>query len=132
MDDMKIFSGNANRPLAEKICQHLGVPLGEAVVGKFSDGELMVEFRENVRGKDVFVVQPFSVPCNEYLVRYFEEVSPTLATAGDPGRPGGPGPGYVRQRSDPFRVVPLFGGGPSSRAGIAAGFPGLDGRSPGP
>ncbi len=68
MDDMKIFSGNANRPLAEKICQHLGVPIGEAVVGKFSDGELMVEFRENVRGKDVFVVQPLSVPCNEYLV----------------------------------------------------------------
>ena len=65
---MKIFSGNANRPLAEKICQHLEVPLGEAVVGKFSDGELMVEFRENVRGKDVFVVQPLSVPCNEYLV----------------------------------------------------------------
>ncbi|MHB8070130.1 MAG: ribose-phosphate diphosphokinase [Desulfobaccales bacterium] len=68
MDDMKIFSGNANRPLAEKICQHLEVPLGEAVVGKFSDGELMVEFRENVRGKDVFVVQPLSVPCNEYLM----------------------------------------------------------------
>lgn len=68
MDDLKIFSGNANRPLAEKICQHLGVTLGEAVVGKFSDGELMVEFRENVRGKDVFVVQPLSVPCNEYLV----------------------------------------------------------------
>ncbi len=68
MDDLKIFSGNANRPLAEKICQHLEVPLGEAVVGKFSDGELMVEFRENVRGKDVFVVQPLSVPCNEYLV----------------------------------------------------------------
>ena len=68
MDDLKIFSGNANRPLAEKICQHLGVAIGEAVVGKFSDGELMVEFRENVRGKDVFVVQPLSVPCNEYLV----------------------------------------------------------------
>jgi ribose-phosphate pyrophosphokinase len=68
MDDLKIFSGNANRPLAEKICQHLGVPLGEAVVGKFSDGELMVEFRENVRGKDVFAVQPFSVPCNEHLM----------------------------------------------------------------
>jgi ribose-phosphate pyrophosphokinase len=68
MDGLKIFSGNANRPLAEKICQHLGVPLGEAVVGHFSDGELMVEFRENVRGKDVYVVQPFSLPCNEHLM----------------------------------------------------------------
>ncbi|MFZ5451777.1 MAG: ribose-phosphate diphosphokinase [Thermodesulfobacteriota bacterium] len=68
MDGLKIFTGNANRPLAEKICQHLGVPLGEAVVGQFSDGELMVEFRENVRGQDVYVVQPLSVPSNEHLL----------------------------------------------------------------
>jgi ribose-phosphate pyrophosphokinase len=68
MDDLKIFSGNANRPLAEKICKHLGIPLGDAVVGRFSDGEISVEFRENVRGKDVYVVQPTSIPCNENLM----------------------------------------------------------------
>jgi len=68
MDDLKIFSGSANRPLAEKICKHLGIPLGEAVVGRFSDGETSVEFMENVRGKDVYVVQPTSIPCNENLV----------------------------------------------------------------
>lgn len=68
MDGLKIFTGNANRPLAEKICRHLEVPLGQAVVGQFSDGELMVEFRENVRGKDVYVVQPLSVPSNEHLM----------------------------------------------------------------
>lgn len=68
MDDLKIFSGNANRPLAEKICQYLGVPLGEAVVGRFSDGEISVEFRENVRGRDVFVIQPTCIPCNEHLM----------------------------------------------------------------
>ncbi len=68
MDGLKIFSGNANRPLAERICQHLGVDLGQAVVGKFADGELMVEFRDNVRGKDVYAVQPLSVPCNEHLM----------------------------------------------------------------
>ena len=68
MDDLKIFSGNANRPLAEKICKHLGIPLGDAVVGRFSDGEISVEFRENVRGKVVYVIQPTSIPCNENLV----------------------------------------------------------------
>lgn len=68
MDDLKIFSGNANRPLAEKICQYLGIPLGDAVVGRFSDGETSVEFRENVRGKDVYVVQPTSIPANNHLM----------------------------------------------------------------
>ncbi len=68
MDDLKIFTGNANRPLAEKICKHLGITLGEAVVGRFSDGEISVEFRENVRGKDVYVIQPTCMPCNENLM----------------------------------------------------------------
>jgi ribose-phosphate pyrophosphokinase len=68
MDALKIFTGNANRPLAEKICQYLGVTLGEALVGHFSDGEIMVEFRENVRGKDVFVIQPTSMPANEHIM----------------------------------------------------------------
>jgi ribose-phosphate pyrophosphokinase len=68
MDGLKIFTGNANRPLAEKICQYLQVPLGEAVVGRFSDDEIMVEFRDNVRGQDVYVIQPTSIPCNENLM----------------------------------------------------------------
>ncbi len=68
MDDLKIFSGNANRPLAEKICNHLGIPLGQATVGRFSDGEISVEFQENVRGKDVYIIQPTAMPCNENLM----------------------------------------------------------------
>ena len=68
MDDLKVFTGNANRPLAAMICQHLQIPLGDAVVGRFSDGEISVEFRENVRGKDVYVIQPTSIPCNEHLL----------------------------------------------------------------
>ena len=68
MDDLIIFSGSANRPLAEKICMHLGIPLGEALVGRFSDGETSVEFLENVRGKDVYVIQPTCMPCNENLM----------------------------------------------------------------
>ncbi len=68
MDDLKIFTGNANRPLAEKICNHLGIPLGQATVGRFSDGEIMAEFQENVRGKDVYIMQPTAMPCNENLM----------------------------------------------------------------
>jgi len=68
MNGLKIFSGNANIPLAENICQYLGLPLGEAAVGRFSDGETSVEFRENVRGQDVFVVQPTSIPANDHLM----------------------------------------------------------------
>lgn len=68
MDNLKIFTGNANRPLAEKICQYLGLPLGEAQVGRFSDGETWVEFRENVRGMDTYVVQPTSIPANDHLM----------------------------------------------------------------
>jgi ribose-phosphate pyrophosphokinase len=68
MDDLKIFTGNANRPLAEKICNHLGIPLGKATVGRFSDGEISVVFQENVRGKDVYIIQPTAMPCNENLM----------------------------------------------------------------
>jgi len=66
--DLALFSGNANRPLAEKVAQHLSVPLGEADVGMFSDGEVHVEFLENVRGRDVFVVQPTCSPSNDHLM----------------------------------------------------------------
>lgn len=57
-----IFSGNANRPLAEAICKELGVPLGKAQVGRFSDGEVSVEIEEHVRRHEVFVLQPTSAP----------------------------------------------------------------------
>jgi ribose-phosphate pyrophosphokinase len=67
-DRLKIFSGNANRPLAEKMCLSLGLPLGEAVVSSFSDGEIMVQIDENVRGSDVFVVQTLSNPVNHHLM----------------------------------------------------------------
>ncbi len=57
-----VFAGNANRPLALAICRVLGVPLGKALVGRFSDGEVQVEIEENVRRQEVFVVQPTSAP----------------------------------------------------------------------
>ncbi|MEK7812187.1 MAG: ribose-phosphate pyrophosphokinase-like domain-containing protein, partial [Candidatus Desantisbacteria bacterium] len=57
MDDIKIFSGNANRGLAEEICRHVGIPLGNAEVDSFSDGETCIQINDNVRGADVFLVQ---------------------------------------------------------------------------
>jgi ribose-phosphate pyrophosphokinase len=65
---MHIFSGNANRPLAQEIAQHLNVPLGEAFVGQWKDGESRVRIEENVRGTDVFVVQPTCPPVNHHLM----------------------------------------------------------------
>jgi ribose-phosphate pyrophosphokinase len=57
-----VFAGNANRPLANAIARELGVPLGKALVGRFSDGEVQVEIEENVRRQDAFVIQPTSAP----------------------------------------------------------------------
>ncbi len=65
---MMIFSGNANRPLAESVARFLGIRMGSAVASRFSDGEMMVEIMEHVRGLDVFVVQSTCVPTNDNLV----------------------------------------------------------------
>lgn len=67
-DDLKIFAGNSNPPLAREICRYLKVPLGEAVVETFSDGESKVEVKENVRGGDVFVIQSTCAPGNDNLM----------------------------------------------------------------
>ncbi|HEX7045862.1 MAG TPA: ribose-phosphate diphosphokinase [Burkholderiales bacterium] len=67
-DNMAVFSGNANPGLAELVVRHLGLPLGKAVVGRFSDGEVMVEIMEHVRGKDVFVLQSTCAPSNDNLM----------------------------------------------------------------
>jgi len=65
---MAVFTGNANPALAQEIARHLMQPLGRAVVGRFSDGEIQVEIMENVRGKDVFLVQSTCPPTNEHLM----------------------------------------------------------------
>ncbi|MFA7532790.1 MAG: ribose-phosphate pyrophosphokinase [Tissierellaceae bacterium] len=68
MDGMKIFSGNANRDLAEKICRELIKPMGICDVNTFSDGEINVNISETVRGMDVFIVQPTNTPVNDNLM----------------------------------------------------------------
>lgn len=65
---MSVFSGGANRALAEKIAGAIGLALGRATVGRFSDGEVQVEIHDNVRGRDVFIVQPTCAPTNDHLV----------------------------------------------------------------
>ncbi len=65
---MKVFSGNANPAIAEEICNYLDLPLAAAEVKQFSDGEISVEIGENVRGTDVFVIQPTCTPVNDHLM----------------------------------------------------------------
>ncbi len=65
---MAVFTGNANPALAQEIARHLTVPLGRAYVGRFSDGEVTVELMENVRGRDVYLVQPTCAPANDTLM----------------------------------------------------------------
>lgn len=67
-DSLMVFTGNANPRLAAEVARHLNLPLGRMTVGRFSDGEVMVEILENVRGKDVFVLQPTCAPANDTLM----------------------------------------------------------------
>ena len=65
---MRIFSGNSNRPLAERIANYIGQPLGDVTIGRFPDGEVFVKYIENLRGKDVFIIQSTCKPPNENLM----------------------------------------------------------------
>jgi len=67
-DGIKVLTGNANRPLAQKVCDYIGIPLADTKVSTFSDGEINVQINENVRGNDVFVVQSTSTPVNNNLM----------------------------------------------------------------
>lgn len=105
MDKVTIFTGNAHPTLAKDICKYLNVPLAEAEVKRFSDGETRVKIIDNVRGKDVFVIQPTSSPANENLMELFimidaiRRASPKRITAVLPYF------GYARQdRKDQPRV----------------------------
>lgn len=105
MNNCLIFTGNANRPLAEKIAGYLKKPLGMINVSRFTDGEISVKIEENSRGKDVFIIQPTCYPVNENLMEMliildaFRRASPRRITAVLPYY------GYARQdRKDQPRV----------------------------
>jgi ribose-phosphate pyrophosphokinase len=104
-DVLKVFSGSANRPLAEKMCAHMGVPLGKMSLTRFPDGEIFCKIEEDVRGRDCYIVQPTSPPVNEHLMELlvmadsFRRASAQRITAVMPYF------GYARQdRKDEGRV----------------------------
>lgn len=105
MNEIKIFSGRSNRDLAEKVAQYLGLPLGRIALGNFADGEISVKIEEDVRGRDIFIVQSTCPPVNENLMELlimidsFKRASAGRITAVIPYF------GYARQdRKDEGRV----------------------------
>jgi ribose-phosphate pyrophosphokinase len=102
---LKIFTGNANIPLAQEICDELGVPLGLASVKKFSDGENYVQIHENVRGADVFLVQPTCTPVDQHLLEILLMIDALRRASADRITAVLPYYGYARQdRKDQPRV----------------------------
>src|SRR5260370_22400326 len=95
--ELKLFSGNANRPLAEEIAQYLRVPLGDADVSRFSDGEVFVQVNESVRGADVFVVQPTCPPVNDNLMELLIMIDALKRASADRITAVLPYYGYARQ-----------------------------------
>jgi ribose-phosphate pyrophosphokinase len=96
-----VFTGNANPKLAEAVAQHLHIQLGRATVGRFSDGEVMVELLENVRGKDVFVLQSTCAPTNDNLMEVMVMVDALKRASAGRITAAMPYFGYARQDRRP-------------------------------
>jgi ribose-phosphate pyrophosphokinase len=105
MDKLAIFSGNANPDLAKDICKYLKVKLSDALVARFSEGEIRVKIKDNVRGKDVFIVQPTSPPPNENLMELLIMIDALKRSSAQRITAVVPYYGYARQdRKDQPRV----------------------------
>ncbi len=103
--EMKIFSGSANRELAQRICDRIGIPLGQATISSFPDGETYVRIEENIRGRDVFIIQPTSPPTNQHLMELLIMVDAARRASADRITAVIPFFGYARQdRKDQPRV----------------------------
>jgi ribose-phosphate pyrophosphokinase len=101
LDRLTVFTGNANPKLAEDVVGHLRLPLGRAKVGRFSDGEVMVEILENVRGKDVFVLQSVCAPTNDNLMELLVMVDALKRASAARVTAAIPYMGYARQDRRP-------------------------------
>ncbi|HPC86496.1 MAG TPA: ribose-phosphate pyrophosphokinase [Smithellaceae bacterium] len=97
LERIRVFTGNANRELARKICERLGVPLGNANVTTFSDGETRVEIDENVRGMDVFIIQSTCTPVNVTLMELLIMIDAMKRASADRITAVVPYYGYARQ-----------------------------------
>jgi ribose-phosphate pyrophosphokinase len=105
VDDMKIFSGRAHPELAQKVCDYLGLPLGRAVMGNFPDGEIACKIDEDVRGRDVFILQPTCPPVNDNLMELLIMIDSFLRASAQRITAVIPYFGYARQdRKDEGRV----------------------------
>jgi ribose-phosphate pyrophosphokinase len=105
MRELKIFSGQANRPLAKAICNFLHLPLGEVTLGKFPDGENFCKIEEDIRGRDVFLVQPTCPPVNDNLVELLIMIDSCKRASAERITTVIPYFGYARQdRKDEGRV----------------------------
>jgi len=103
--ELKIFSGSANRELAQRICDYVGAPLGQATISSFPDGETYVKIEENIRGRDVFIIQPTCPPTNEHLMELLIMVDAARRASADRITAVIPFFGYARQdRKDQPRV----------------------------
>ncbi len=100
-DSLMVFTGSANPKLAEDVARHLGVRLGRATVGRFSDGEVMVEILEHVRGKDVFVLQSTCAPTNDSLMEVLVMVDALKRASAKRITAALPYLGYARQDRRP-------------------------------
>jgi ribose-phosphate pyrophosphokinase len=97
LERMKLFSGNSNPEIAIKICEQLGITLGDAIVSTFSDGETWVEIKENVRGMDVFIIQSTCVPINTSLMELLIMIDALKRASADRITAVIPYYGYARQ-----------------------------------
>jgi ribose-phosphate pyrophosphokinase len=105
MNDLKIFSGKANPALTKRIAEYLGVPLGDVSLGTFPDGEISCKVNEDVRGRDVFLVQPTCPPVNENLMQLLIMIDSCLRASAGRITAVIPYYGYARQdRKDEGRV----------------------------
>lgn len=105
MNSMKLFTGRAHPALAKKICEYLGLPLGRALVGNFPDGEISCKIDEDVRGRDVFILQPTCPPVNENLMELLIMIESLKRASADRITAVVPYFGYARQdRKDEGRV----------------------------
>ncbi len=105
MDDLKIFTGRAHPELAKKVCDYLGLPVGRAIIGNFPDGEISCKIDEDIRGRDVFIIQPTCPPVNDNLMELLIMVDSCMRASADRITAVMPYFGYARQdRKDEGRV----------------------------
>src|SRR2546425_2522933 len=103
--ELKVFAGSANRDLAERICRYIGAPLGQATMSSFPDGETYVRIEENIRGHDVFIIQPTCPPTTQHLMELLIMVDAARRASANRITAVIPYFGYARQdRKDQPRV----------------------------